>query len=155
MDCGPPPRWDSCGWRCAPTRSKRIRRPELVGRVRRLVRVLVPDIVTLIYLVFDPESGTLRFANAGHPPPLLVEGNGQTSYLEGGLGPPLGATAHPRPDIDATAHLDAGSTLLLFTDGLVERRGSSILDGVDPLKTLAAGSGEDSKCCVTISWTRW
>ena len=116
---------------------------QVLGRVRRLVRVLVPDIVTLIYLVFDPESGTLRFANAGHPPPLLVEGNGQTSYLEGGLGPPLGATAHPRPDVDATAHLDADSTLLLFTDGLVERRGSSILDGLTRLKTLAADPGED------------
>jgi PAS domain S-box-containing protein len=116
---------------------------QVVGRVRRLVRVLVPDIVTLIYLVFDPESGTLRFANAGHPPPLLVEGNGQTSYLEGGLGPPLGATAHPRPDIDVEAHLDAGSTLLLFTDGLVERRGSSILDGLTRLKTLAADPGAD------------
>jgi PAS domain S-box-containing protein len=116
---------------------------QVLGRVRRLVRVLVPDVVTLIYLVFDPESGTLRFANAGHPPPLLVEGNGQTSYLEGGLGPPLGATAHPRPDIDVEAHLDAGSTLLLFTDGLVERRGSSILDGLTRLKTLAADPGED------------
>jgi PAS domain S-box-containing protein len=116
---------------------------QVVARVRRLVRVLVPDIVTLIYLVFDPESGTLRFANAGHPPPLLVEGNGQTSYLEGGLGPPLGATAHPRPDIDVEAHLDPGSTLLLFTDGLVERRGTSILDGLSRLKTLAADPDED------------
>jgi anti-sigma regulatory factor (Ser/Thr protein kinase) len=116
---------------------------QVVGRVRRLVRALVPDIATLIYLVFDPESGTLRFANAGHPPPLLVEGNGQTSYLEGGLGPPLGATAHPRPDIDVAAHLDAGSTLLLYTDGLVERRGASILDGLTRLKTLAADPGED------------
>jgi integral membrane sensor domain MASE1/anti-sigma regulatory factor (Ser/Thr protein kinase) len=116
---------------------------QVVARVRRLVRVLVPDIATLIYLVFDPETGTLRFANAGHPPPLLVEGNGQISYLEGGLGPPLGATAHPRPDIDVEAHLDAGSTLLLFTDGLVERRGSSILEGLTRLKTLAADPGED------------
>ena len=116
---------------------------QVVGRVRRLVRVLVPDIVTLIYLVFDPESGTLRFANAGHPPPLLVDGDGQTSYLEGGLGPPLGAIAHPGQDIDAATHLDAGSTLLLFTDGLVERRGASILDGLTRLKTLAADPGED------------
>ena len=121
---------------------------QVLGRVRRLVRVLVPDIVTLIYLVFDPESGALRFANAGHPPPLLVEGNGQTSYLEGGLGPPLGATAHPRPDIDATAHLDADSTLLLFTDGLVERRGSSILDGLTRLKALAAESGRGTRSAV-------
>jgi len=116
---------------------------QVVGRFRRLVRVLVPDIVTLIYLVFDPESGTLRFANAGHPPPLLVDGDGQTSYLEGGLGPPLGAIAHPGQDIDAATHLDAGSTLLLFTDGLVERRGASILDGLTRLKTLAADPGED------------
>jgi anti-sigma regulatory factor (Ser/Thr protein kinase) len=107
------------------------------------VRLLVPDIVTLIYLIFDPDSGTLRFANAGHPPPLLVEGNGEASYLEGGLGPPLGATAHFGEDIEVAAHLDAGSTLLLYTDGLVERRGTSIRDGLTRLKTLAADPGED------------
>src|SRR5437762_2895466 len=105
---------DRSGWsgrfrtsRRASRRSANMGSPsQVVGRVRRLVRVLVPDIVTLIYLVFDPESGTLRFANAGHPPPLLVDGDGQTSYLEGGLGPPLGAIAHPGQDIDAATHLD-------------------------------------------------
>jgi PAS domain S-box-containing protein len=116
---------------------------QVVSRVRHLVRLLVPDIVTLIYLVFDPDSGILRFANAGHPPPLLVDGNGEASYLEGGLAPPLGATAHPGQDIEIAAHLEMGSTLLLFTDGLVERRGTSIGDGLTRLKTLAADPGED------------
>ena len=115
----------------------------VVSRIRHLVRLLVPDIVTLIYLIFDPDSGTLRFANAGHPPPLLVGWKGETSYLEGGLGPPLGATTHLGQDIEVAAHLDAGSTLLLFTDGLVERRGTSIRDGLTRLKTLAADPGED------------
>jgi len=115
----------------------------VVGRVRHLVRLLVPDIVTLIYLIFDPDSGTLRFANAGHPPPLLVGPKGETSYLEGGLGPPLGATTHLGQDIEVAAHVDAGSTLLLFTDGLVERRGTSIREGLTRLKTLAADPGED------------
>src|SRR6266480_3394368 len=46
-------------------------------------------------------------------------------------------------DIEVAAHLDAGSTLLLFTDGLVERRGTSIRDGLTRLKTLAADPGED------------
>jgi PAS domain S-box-containing protein len=116
---------------------------QVVGRVRHLVRLLVPDIVTLIYLIFDPDSGTLRFANAGHPPPLLIGRDGVTSYLEGGLGPPLGTAAYLGRDVDVTAHLDVGSTLLLFTDGLVERRGTSIRDGLTRLKTLAAEPGED------------
>ena len=45
---------------------------QVVGRVHHLVRLLVPDIVTLIYLVFDPDSGTLRFASRGHRRAWLV-----------------------------------------------------------------------------------
>lgn len=116
----------------------------VVTRLRHLVRgQLDSEFVTLVYLVFDPDSGTVRFANAGHPPPLVVEGKEGASYLEGGLGPPLGAVGFPDRYLDVTHHLAAGSTLFLFTDGLVERRGATIRDGLDRLKTLVAASDED------------
>ena len=116
----------------------------VVTRLRHLVRgQLGSDFATLVYLVFDPDSGTVRFANAGHPPPLVVEGKEGASYLEGGLGPPLGAVGFPDRYLDVTYHLAAGSTLFLFTDGLVERRGATIRDGLDRLKALAAASDED------------
>jgi PAS domain S-box-containing protein len=116
----------------------------VVTRLRHLVRQSpVPDMATLIYLIFDPDSGMVRFANAGHPPPLVVGGDADTSYLEGPLGPPLGAVAPPEDNLDATHQLATGSTLLLFTDGLVERRGRSIREGLDRLSSLATHSAED------------
>jgi anti-sigma regulatory factor (Ser/Thr protein kinase) len=105
--------------------------------------LLDADFATLVYLVFDPDSGTVRFANAGHPPPLIVRGPEGASYLEGGLGPPLGAVGFPDRHLDVTYQLAAGSTLFLFTDGLVERRGATIRDGLDRLKTLVTASDED------------
>jgi len=116
----------------------------VVTRLRHLVRgQLDADFATLVYLVFDPDSGMVRFANAGHPPPLVVRGTDGATYLEGGLGPPLGAVGFPDHHLDVTYHLAAGSTLFLFTDGLVERRGATIRDGLDRLKTLVAASDED------------
>ena len=99
----------------------------------------VSEMTTLIYLVFDPATRQLRFANAGHPP-VLVIGNGTTRYLADGLAPPVGATA----DLDfpeEVEELDVGATLLLYTDGLVERRGESIQDGLDRLSRTAVSNG--------------
>ena len=71
----------------------------------------VPEMVTLLYLVHDPSTGSLCFTNAGHPPALVLH-DGEATYLEGGLAPPLGVTsealfteatapAPPRRDTDA------------------------------------------------------
>jgi PAS domain S-box-containing protein len=82
---------------------------------------------TLIYLVFDPSSGRVRFANAGHLPPLEAKPDGSTLYLEEGRSLPLGA--RPATSYSEAEHvLEPGSTLILYTDGLVEKRRTSIDD---------------------------
>jgi serine phosphatase RsbU (regulator of sigma subunit) len=110
--------------------------------VHQLVRQLpVQEMVTLIYLVFDPATRELRFTNAGHPPPLLF-GGGRSMYLEGGVSPPLGVV----DDVDFTEIVQEvwpGATLLLYTDGLVERRRESIQTGLDRLRETAAGHDGD------------
>jgi integral membrane sensor domain MASE1/anti-sigma regulatory factor (Ser/Thr protein kinase) len=116
---------------------------KVVSRLDRLVsRLLVSEIVTFVYLVLDLNSGTVRFANAGHPPPLVVGPGGRTSYLEDGLGSPLGCD-DPGHREEASFRLVPDATLLLFTDGLVEKRGVSIHEGLERLATLAADCGQD------------
>lgn len=116
---------------------------EVVSRLDRLVsRLLVSEIVTLVYLVLDLDSGMVRFANAGHPPPLVVGLGGQASFLEDGLGSPLGCD-DPGTPAEASFRLVPDSTLLLFTDGLVEQRGASIDEGLERLATVATDCGQD------------
>lgn len=111
----------------------------VMSGLHRLVSQLpMPEMVTLMYLVFDPATRTLRFANAGHPPALVV-GAGTGTYLEHGLAPPVGVTVDGLYT-EASQELAAGTTLLLYTDGLVERRGVSIQDGLDRLSLFAAAS---------------
>jgi PAS domain S-box-containing protein len=82
---------------------------------------------TLIYLVFDPGSGRVRLANAGHLPPLQAKPDGSTLYLEEGRSLPLGA--RPATTYSEAEHvLEPGSTLILYTDGLIEKRHISIDD---------------------------
>jgi anti-sigma regulatory factor (Ser/Thr protein kinase) len=115
---------------------------KVVSRLDRLVsQLLGSEIVTLVYLVLDLDSGMVQLANAGHPPPLVVGPGGQTSYLEGGLGSPLGCD-DPEP-VETSFRLVPGSTLLLFTDGLVEKRGVSIQEGLERLEILAADCDQD------------
>jgi serine phosphatase RsbU (regulator of sigma subunit)/anti-sigma regulatory factor (Ser/Thr protein kinase) len=111
--------------------------PESVMRgVHQLVSQFpMPEMVTLMYLVFDPATRRLRFTNAGHPPALVI-GNGESVYLEDGLAPPVGVTADAKYT-EVSRELSSGATLLLYTDGLVERRGVSIQDGLDRLSLEA------------------
>jgi PAS domain S-box-containing protein len=116
----------------------------VVARVDQLVhRLGLTHMATLAYLVFDPDSGVVRFTNAGHPPPLVIaDGGGRSAYVGEALAPPLGADFPGRFE-EGSFELAPGSTVLLYTDGLVEKRGGSIRDGLARLQDLAAGGGED------------
>jgi anti-sigma regulatory factor (Ser/Thr protein kinase) len=104
----------------------------------------MPDstFATLVYAVLDHDAGVCRFTSAGHPPPLVVYPDGRATYLEGGRGPPLGTFPGASYRQQAVA-LPTGSTVVLYTDGLVERRGETIDDGLERLRAAAeSGPGE-------------
>lgn len=93
---------------------------------------------TLLILALDPQTEELEAVTAGHLPPLLIEPNGLTRLLEQTHGLPVGIRAGH--DYQACHYpFPAGSSILLYTDGLIERRGESIDEGLRRL-ALAAGA---------------
>ncbi|MFC7988295.1 SpoIIE family protein phosphatase [Streptomyces pilosus] len=79
----------------------------------------------------------LRYSVAGHPPPLLVGADGTARFLTAARSPMLGLVPHPEYD-SAVQPLEPGSTLLLYTDGLVERRTEDLTAGLERLRRHAA-----------------
>ncbi|WP_328472629.1 PP2C family protein-serine/threonine phosphatase [Streptomyces sp. NBC_00448] len=80
-----------------------------------------------------PLSRLVMYSNAGHPPPVLMRADGTYDLLDQATDPPLGARLEHVPRPQATAEYRAGDTLVLYTDGLIERRGEDIYTGVDRL----------------------
>ena len=95
---------------------------------------------TAAYVTADPEEGTVRYACAGHPYPLLVTGSGEVRLLEEGRRPALAVASHSPGGTHGVAPLEPGSMLILYTDGLVERRGESIDTGLGRLMEAARAS---------------
>jgi hypothetical protein len=95
---------------------------------------------TLIFgrLTRREDGWELCWTNAGHPPPLLVMPDGVTRYLTEGHGIVLGLGQGGRARPEATALLPRGSTLVLYTDGLIETRHRSIEEGLENLRRHAA-----------------
>ncbi|CAM3667420.1 Regulator [Bordetella sputigena] len=75
--------------------------------------------VTLLLGVLDLDTGELQWANAGHPPPVLVGGDGAVRTLEGRSGPACGVQ-EDLPYRTLTARLDYGETLVGYTDGVTD-----------------------------------
>ncbi len=93
---------------------------------------LIPNAycTTVFLAILDTESGMLQYSNAGHMPAVLAgPESGPTTMLTDAGSVPL-AVRRDQPRPQATRVLPPGSTLMLFTDGLVERRQESIDDGI-------------------------
>jgi serine phosphatase RsbU (regulator of sigma subunit) len=96
-----------------------------------LQRLGIPTLVTAAVAVVTPDAdGTVRlcWSNAGHPPPVVVSAHGTATLLERPAERLLGIAA-PAPRVDHELTLASGDTLVMYTDGLVERHGLPIDDG--------------------------
>jgi len=97
---------------------------------------------TLTFGHLDPESGSFSAVKAGHPPPLILDADGSYTFMSGSIGPPLGV--NPAALFDpVTIELPFDSTLFLYTDGLVERRGEPLEHGLERLARAAADGPRD------------
>jgi len=116
----------------------------VLSRADELVRGLdIADIATCVYLRWSSrEDGgaSVTYARAGHPPPLLRLPGGSVIPLEGGLSTPVGL-AGPG-GAEASIDVPPGAVLVLYTDGLVERRDRGLSDGIAALADQLAGTPE-------------
>ncbi|MDR3036779.1 MAG: serine/threonine-protein phosphatase, partial [Kitasatospora sp.] len=104
------------------------------------------QIATCAYAVHDPNEGRLVYASAGHLPILVRDEHGTVSHTDDPTGPPLGTGGFVHTS--ATLPLAPGATAVLYTDGLVERRGEDIDEGVAALERAFAGaSGSPQVVC--------
>jgi PAS domain S-box-containing protein len=91
------------------------------------------EIVTVVCGIVDPRFGSFIFTNAGHLPPLLVDPDGETTYLKAPGGPPIGVLGEDSIRAEGAATLPSGATVILFTDGLVEDRSRPLSEGLAQL----------------------
>lgn len=112
----------------------------VVGALDAMFALYPTDqLVTLAYLLVDPTNDTLTFTNAGHPPPAILRADGTTEQLPLADGAPLGTV--PQERTEKSVLFCPGDTVVVFTDGLIERRDEDISTGqqrvLDALPGLA------------------
>jgi serine/threonine-protein kinase RsbW len=113
----------------------------------------VGRMATVVYAELDPATRTLRFACAGHPPPLVFDPDGGARYDWGGRSLPLDAVRTPRAREDTSVVVPAGGGVVLYSDGLIERRSRPLSEGFDALAGVvtARDPGDAPALAGTIS----
>ncbi|GGZ25098.1 ATP-binding SpoIIE family protein phosphatase [Streptomyces poonensis] len=96
------------------------------------------QIATCVYAVHDPNEGRLMYASAGHLPILVRDENGTVLRTDEPTGPPLGTGGWMHAS--GSVPLGPGSTAVLYTDGLVERRDADLDEGIASLEQALAGA---------------
>lgn len=93
---------------------------------------------TAIKAIVDTRSQLISYSSAGHPPPVLVHSDGSCEMLDQATDPPLGVRPQHVPRPQASVQYQPGDTLVLYTDGLIERRGEDIDIGLNRLTEALA-----------------
>ncbi|TRW46049.1 SpoIIE family protein phosphatase [Georgenia yuyongxinii] len=137
-------------------------------------RVPAAAFATLVYGELNLTTGRFRFACAGHPPPVHIGGDGAARLVWDGRSTPLGLSVPGRVRAEAGFDLAPGDRLLLYTDGLVERRDQALPARLERLakvgaevhslnpdeavrslieRMLPAANGHDDVCLLLLSWS--
>jgi PAS domain S-box-containing protein len=109
---------------------------ESIAKLSSFIATQEPEaFATIICLDIDPLSGAVTWASAGHPAPILLSGQGTSRHLRGKAAPPIGYAYPPSAGRPAEYHLvlSGGDRLVMFTDGLFERRGVDLEIGLTHL----------------------
>jgi len=122
---------------------------DVLSRLDRTMSHFEPnEMATVGYGIVDFDAATLTFAVAGHPPPVVALPGNRAEVVALRPGPPICSRLDNVP-VDATIDLRDGATLIVYTDGLIERRGESISDGLARLREVFY-AGEPEQVCHTV-----
>ena len=130
---------------------------EVLSSLDHLFDTLIEDrVVTAVVGTITPSTGRVVLSNAGHPPPLVVRADGSATFcpMERTLLIAAGLSGAPRPRDEVV--LDRGDSLIMYSDGLIERRGELITHGMERLAntaTLVARAGWPDHPAVTFAST--
>ena len=139
----PPPTWRSCGgWSSALLHSG-VAPPDVFAELSAVLRQrTVLLLATAALVVVDVERATVTFTTAGHPPPLLRLPGAEVVLLDSANSPLIGVPGTRR--VAHTAPFPPGSTLVMYTDGLVERRDRPVDEGIEQACARLAAVPEDA-----------
>ena len=128
---------------------------EVLSSLDRLFDTLIEDrVVTAVVGTITPSTGRVVLSNAGHPPPLVVRADGSATFcpMQRTLLIAAGLSGAPRPRDEVV--LDRGDSLIMYSDGLIERRGEVITHGMERLAntaTVVARAGWPDHPAVTFA----
>lgn len=128
--------------------------PDILDRTSAVMQRDGLGYATVLVAVIDPENGSVEYVTAGHPPAMLRRPGGTVDTLTGGRHSVLGIAFEPKPP--GYVSFPTGSTLVLYTDGLIERRDTaidvSILALADEVRATDADSAGALADALLDSW---
>jgi PAS domain S-box-containing protein len=106
-------------------------------------RIPGAECTSVFCAIIDPKAGTITYSCAGHPPPILVTAAGEHELLEEARSLPLGMLPDGWQRSQASATVPPGATLMLYTDGLVERRNQPLDIGIEAAAVTIAERAQE------------
>jgi serine phosphatase RsbU (regulator of sigma subunit) len=124
---------------------------EVLGRLDRKMQHFEPDaMATVLYAVFEPGLNQLHVALAGHFPPVIALPGQPAELAEVRLGAPIGVVPRAQRPV-TTVPVPPGALLCFYTDGLVERPGEVIDEGLDRLCRAVTAQSPEAACATVMS----